>query len=69
LLEAMLARRSHRFGKGMRLNGGPLAYESAHKPVPLSLAEEAAVWFSLLMTGRVSPPRNRANKQHRVMSL
>jgi hypothetical protein len=46
LLEAMLARRSHRFGKGMRLNGGPLAYESAHKPVPLSLAEEAALAFA-----------------------
>jgi hypothetical protein len=46
LLDALLARRSHRFGKGMRLNGGPLAYESAQKPEPLSLAEEAALAFA-----------------------
>src|SRR2546421_1647645 len=46
LLEALLARRSRRFGKGMRLNGGPLAYASAHEPEPLSLAEEAALAFA-----------------------
>src|SRR5438105_4702914 len=46
LLEALLARRSRRFGKGMRLNGGPLAYESVHEPEPLSLAEEAALAFA-----------------------
>ena len=46
LLDALLARRSHRFGKGMRLNGGPLAYESAQEPVPLSLTEEAALAFA-----------------------
>jgi hypothetical protein len=46
LLDALLARRSRRFGKGMRLNGGPLAYESTHKPEPLSLAEEAALAFA-----------------------
>ena len=32
LLEALLARRSRRFAKGMRLNGGPLAYASMHEP-------------------------------------
>ncbi|MDQ6660985.1 MAG: hypothetical protein M3Z24_08475 [Chloroflexota bacterium] len=46
LLEALLARRSRRFGKGMRLNGGPLAYESVYEPEPLSLAEEAALAFA-----------------------
>jgi hypothetical protein len=46
LLDALLARRSRRFGKGMRLNGGPLAYESAHEPAPLSLEEEAALAFA-----------------------
>ena len=46
LLDALLARRSRRFGKGMRLNGGPLAYESAHEPAPLSLAEEATLAFA-----------------------
>jgi hypothetical protein len=46
LLDALLARRSRRFGKGMRLNGGPLAYASAHEPEPLSLAEEAALAFA-----------------------
>ena len=39
LLDALLARRSRRFGKGMRLNGGPLAYESLHEPTPLSQVE------------------------------
>ncbi|HAG98200.1 MAG TPA: hypothetical protein DCL75_04905, partial [Ktedonobacter sp.] len=46
LLDALLARRSRRFGKGMRLNGGPLAYESTHEPEPLRLAEEAALAFA-----------------------
>ena len=46
LLEALLARRSRRFGKGMRLNGGPLAYASAHEPAPLSLTEEATLAFA-----------------------
>src|ERR1700731_1566543 len=46
LLEALLARRSRRFGRGMRLNGGPLAYESVHEPAPLSLAEEATLAFA-----------------------
>jgi hypothetical protein len=46
LLDALLARRSRRFGKGMRLNGGPLAYESVHEPEPLSLAEEATLAFA-----------------------
>src|SRR5438105_4543998 len=46
LLEALLARRSRRFGKGMHLNGGPLAYTSTHEPEPLSLAEEAALTFA-----------------------
>src|SRR5437660_115656 len=46
LLDALLARRSRRFGKGMRLNGGPLAYKSSHEPSPLSLVEEAALAFA-----------------------
>src|SRR2546423_15690750 len=46
LREALPARRPRRFGRGMRLNGGPLAYESVHKPEPLSLAEEAALAFA-----------------------
>src|ERR1700686_765398 len=40
------ARRSRRFGKGMRLNGGPLAYDSAHEPEPLSTVEEATLAFA-----------------------
>src|SRR5438105_6876884 len=46
LLDARLARRSRRVGQGMRLNGGAVAYASAHKSVPLSLAEEAALAFA-----------------------
>ena len=46
LLQALLARRSRRFALGARLNGGPLAYASAHPPCPLSLEEEAALAFA-----------------------
>jgi len=37
LLEALIERRSQRFGYGMRLNGGPLSYRSVPTPQPLSL--------------------------------
>src|SRR3712207_9244738 len=33
LLDALTERRSRRFGKGMSLNGGPLAYHSTHRDV------------------------------------
>jgi hypothetical protein len=46
LLDALIERRSRRFGKGMRLNGGPLAYASAQAPQPLSLEQEAALAFA-----------------------
>jgi len=46
LLDALLERRSRRFGKGMRLNGGPLAYASTAPPEPLSLDEQAALAFA-----------------------
>src|SRR5829696_5688840 len=46
LLEALIERRSRRFGNGMRLNGGPLAYRSRRTPQPLSLEEEAALAFA-----------------------
>ena len=46
LLDALTERCSRRFGKGMNLNGGPLAYQSAHSPQPLSLEEEAALAFA-----------------------
>jgi hypothetical protein len=46
LLDALIGRRSRRFGKGMRLNGGPLAYASAQAPQPLSLEQEAALAFA-----------------------
>jgi hypothetical protein len=42
LLEALASRRSRRFARGMKLNGGPLAYASREAPEPLSQEEEAA---------------------------
>src|SRR5258707_148798 len=42
LLEALITRRSRRFAKGLRLNGGPLAYASAQAPEPPSMNAEAA---------------------------
>src|SRR6185503_14846854 len=35
-----------RFGLGMRIPSGPLAYQSRHQPVPLSEEEEAALVFA-----------------------
>ena len=46
LLEALIGRRSRRFGKGFHLNGGPLEYTSKQAPQPLSLEEEAALAFA-----------------------
>src|SRR6185503_4932041 len=46
LLTALRERRSRRFGLGMRIPGRPLAYESRHKPRPLTEDEEAALVFA-----------------------
>jgi hypothetical protein len=46
LIETLIERRSRRFGKGMTLNGGPLAYSSHQKPEPLSIEEEAMLAFA-----------------------
>jgi hypothetical protein len=46
LLDALLSRRSRRFAAGMKLNGGPLAYESARAPQPLTEEEEAVLAFA-----------------------
>ncbi len=46
LLDALIERRSRRFGKGMHLDGGPLRYESERTPQALTLDEEAALAFS-----------------------
>jgi len=46
LLSALRERRSRRFGLGMRMPEGPLAYQSGHAPTPLTEAEEAALIFA-----------------------
>ena len=46
LLEALIQRRSRRFGKAMHLDGGPLTYKSAQTPEPLTLEEESALAFA-----------------------
>src|SRR6266568_5180921 len=46
LLTALLERRSRRFGLGMKMPGGPLAFQSRHPSAPLSEAEEAALAFA-----------------------
>lgn len=46
LLDALIGRRSRRFAPGMRLAGGPLAYESGRSPQPLRLDEQAALAFA-----------------------
>jgi hypothetical protein len=46
LLTALRSRRSRRFGLGMKIPGGPLAYESRHQPVPLTEEEIGALVFA-----------------------
>jgi len=46
LLTALRERRSRRFGMGMKIPGGPLAFASRHQPIPLSEDEEAALVFA-----------------------
>ena len=46
LLRALRERRSRRFGLGMKMPAGPLAYQSKHPPRPLSEDEEAALVFA-----------------------
>ena len=40
LLEAIFGRRSRRFGRGMSIESGPLAYTSKHDPAPLNRLEQ-----------------------------
>ncbi len=46
LVDALRDRRSRRFGLGMEMPGGPLAYRSDRQPVRLSEEEEAALAFA-----------------------
>jgi len=46
LLQALRERRSRRFGLGMKIPGGPLAYASQHPPRPLSEEECGALVFA-----------------------
>jgi hypothetical protein len=46
LLQALRERRSRRFGLGMRIEAGPLAYASRHAPRPLDEGEEALLAFA-----------------------
>lgn len=43
LFEALFERRSRRFGLGMEIPDGPLAYRSREEPVPLSALEETVL--------------------------
>ncbi len=40
LLDLLQQRKTRRFGRGMTMPNGPLAYESRHQPLPLSREEE-----------------------------
>jgi hypothetical protein len=52
LADAILGRRSRRFGLGMTLPSGPLAHASDAEPVPLTELEEAVlVWLGTGVTG------------------
>jgi hypothetical protein len=46
LLAALRERRSRRFGRGMKMTTGPLAFESRQVPLPLSEDEEATLVFA-----------------------
>jgi hypothetical protein len=46
LLDALRGRRSRRFGRGMSIGAGPLAYRSQYAPQPLTETEEATLAFA-----------------------
>lgn len=46
VFEALMGRRSRRFGRGMSIPDGPLAYTSTSEPQPLSEAERALLVFA-----------------------
>jgi len=46
LLDALRGRRSRRFGLGMKIESGPLAYQSCQPLLPLTESEEAALAFA-----------------------
>lgn len=46
LLDALRDRRSRRFGRGMKMDEGPMAYRSGQTPVRLSEDEEALMAFA-----------------------
>jgi hypothetical protein len=46
LIDALLSRRSRRFGQGMRLETGPLAFTSPRAPSSLTLDDEALLAFA-----------------------
>lgn len=46
LLDALRGRRSRRFGLGMKMESGPLAYQSRHAPLCLTEEEEALLAFA-----------------------
>jgi hypothetical protein len=46
LLDALLKRRSRRFGLGMKIPAGPLQFTSRQPPIPLTEDEEAALAFA-----------------------
>ena len=44
LLTALRQRRSRRFGLGMKMPAGPLAFQSRHSPEPLSEEERKFIY-------------------------
>jgi hypothetical protein len=46
LLQTLIERRSRRFAPGMKLEGGPLSFESKRVPQPLTEEDEAALTFA-----------------------
>jgi hypothetical protein len=45
-VDALIGRRSRRFGMGMRIASGPLSYRSRHSPLPLTEEEEGILAFA-----------------------
>src|SRR5262245_15077638 len=47
LIEVLHGRRARRFSAGSEIAGGPLAYKSEHKPLPLTALEQMMVLTSV----------------------
>jgi hypothetical protein len=67
MMQALIESRSRRFPPGMKLDGGPLSFESKREPKPLTEDEEAALGIDDAGRGFLGTPGFANPEQFRWM--